>query len=118
MPDLNNTSLSTVMEFRSRMESGRYLFHFPKLEPYTDFNLFIIDPHTGQIEMYDDDRDITYPFPVKASRKKRNNSQVIELIKDAVLDHKHKELAKQRVPGGKMCPPTNIPYTSNNLVKY
>ena len=28
MPDLNNTSLSTVMEYGSRMESGRYLFQF------------------------------------------------------------------------------------------
>ena len=115
MPDLNNTSLSTVMEFGSRMESGRYLFHFPKLETYTDFNLFIIDPHTGQIEMYDDDKDITYPFSVKASRKKRNNSQVIELIKEAVRDHKRKELAKQRVPGGKMRPPTDTPYTIEQL---
>ena len=59
MPDLNNTSLSIVMEFGSCMESGRYLFQFPKLESYTDFDLFIIDPHTGQIEMYDEDKDIT-----------------------------------------------------------
>ena len=115
MPDLNNTSLSTVMEFGSRMESGRYLFHFPKLEPYTDFNLFIIDPHTGQIEMYDDDKDITYPFSIKASRKKRNNSQVIELIKEAVRDHKCKQLAKLKVPGGKMRPPTDTPYTIEQL---
>ena len=92
MPDLSNTSLSTVMEFGSRMESGRYLFQFPKLESYTKsyFDLFIIDPHTGQIEMYDEDKDITYPFSVKDSRKKRNNSQVIELIKEAVRDHKRK----------------------------
>ena len=115
MPNLNNTPLSTVMEFGSCMESGRYLFHFPKLEPYTDFDLFIIDQHTGQIEIYDEDKDITYPFSVKASRKKRNNSQVIELIKQAVRDHKRKELAKQRVPGGKMRPPTDIPYTIKQL---
>ena len=38
MPDLNNTSLSTVMEFGSLMESRRYLFQFPKLETYTDFD--------------------------------------------------------------------------------
>ena len=50
MPDLCNTSLSTVMEFGSRLETGRYLFQFPKLATYTDFDLFIIDPHTGQIE--------------------------------------------------------------------
>ena len=56
------------------METGRYLFQFPKLEPYTDFDLFLIDSHTGQIEMYDDDNDVTYPFNVRASRKKRNMS--------------------------------------------
>ena len=54
MPDLSNTPLSTVMEYGSRMESGRYLFQFPKIGSYTEFDLFIIDPHTGQIEMYDD----------------------------------------------------------------
>ena len=115
MPDLNNTPLSTVMEFGSRMESGRYLFQFPKLEPYTESDLFIIDPYTGQIEMYDDDKDITYPFSVKASRKKRNNSQVIKLIKEAVRDRQRKELAKQRVPGGKLRPPTDTPYTIEQL---
>ena len=115
MPHLSNTSLSTVMELRSRMESVKYLFQFPKLGSYTDFDLFIIDPHTGQIEIYDDDKDVTYPFSVKASREKRNNSQVIELIKEAVRDHKHKELAKQRVPGGKMRPPTDTPYTIEKL---
>ena len=115
MPDLSNTPLSTVMEYRSRMESGRYLFQFPKLGAYTEFDLFIIDPHTGQIEMYDDDNDKTYPFSVKASRKKRNNSQVIELIKEAVRDHKRRELARQRVPGGKIRPPTDTPYTIEQL---
>ena len=30
MPDLNNTPLSTVMEFGSHMETGRYLFPIPK----------------------------------------------------------------------------------------
>ena len=102
MPDLCNTSLSTVMEFGSRLETGRYLFQFPKLATYTDFDLFIVDPHTGQIDMYDVDNDITYPFSVKASRMKRKNSHVIELIKTAVRDRKRKELAKQTVPGGDM----------------
>ena len=45
----------------------------------------------------------------------RNSSQVIELIKEAVRDQKRKELAKQRVPGGKMCPPTDTPYTIEQL---
>ena len=107
MPNLCNTSLSTVMEFGTRLETGRYLFQFPKLATYTDFDLFIIDPHTGQIDMYDDDKDITYPFSVKASRMKRKNSQVIELIKTAVRDQKRKELAKQTVQGGNMRPPLN-----------
>ena len=115
MPDLNNTPLSTVMEFRSHMESGRYLFQFPKLEQYTDFDLFVVDPHTGQIEMYDDDKDITYPFSVRASRKKRNNSKVIELVKEAIRDRQRKELAKQRIPGGKLHPPTDTPYTIEQL---
>ena len=98
MPDLNNTPLSKVMEFGSRFdETGRYLFQFPKLEPYTNLDLFVIDPHTGQIELYDDDKDVTYPFSVRASRK---NSYVIELIKEAVQDRKRKDLAKQRVPEG------------------
>ena len=95
MPDLCNTSLSTVMEFGSRMETGR----FPKLKTYTDFDLFIIDPHTGQIEMYDDDKDITYPFSVKASRMKRKNSQVIELIKTAVRDQKTQGTSQANSPG-------------------
>ena len=94
---------------------GDIFFNFPKLEPYTKFDLFIIDPHTGQIEMYDDDNDVSYPFSVKASRKKRNNSQVIELIKEAVRDRQRKELAKQRVPGGKIRPPTDTPYTIEQL---
>ena len=113
--DLCNTSLSTVMEFGSRLETGRYLFQFPKLKTYTDFDLFIIDPHSGQIQMYDDENDKTYPFSVKASRMKRKNSQVIELIKTAVRDQKQKELAKQKVPGGNMCPPTDSPYTIEQL---
>ena len=115
MPNLCNTSLSTVMEFGSRLETGRYLFQFPKLKTSTDFDLFIIDPHSGQIQMYDDDNDITYPFSVKASRMKRKNSQVIELIKTAVRDQKRKELAKQKVPGGNMRPPTDSPYTIEQL---
>ena len=115
MPDLCNTSLSTVMEFGSRLETGRYLFQFPKLKTYTDFDLFIIDPHSGQIQMYDDENDKTYPFSVKASRMKRKNSQVIELIKTAVRDQKQKELAKQKVPGGNMRPPTDSPYTIEQL---
>ena len=49
MLDLNNTSLSKVMEFSSRFNvTGRYLFQFPKLEPYTNVDLFVIDPHTVQ----------------------------------------------------------------------
>ena len=77
--------------------------------------MFVIDPHTGQIEMYDDEKDVTYPFSVKASRKKRNNSQVIELIKEAVQDHQRKELAKQKVPGGKICPVIDTPYSIKQL---
>ena len=115
MPDLCNTSLSTVMEFGSRLENGRYLFQFPKLATYTDFDLFIVDPHTGQINMYDVDKDITYPFSVRASRMKRKNSHVIELIKTAVRDQKLKEVAKQTVPGGDMRPPTESPYTIEQL---
>ena len=65
--------------------------------------------------MYDDDKDITYLFSVKASRMKRKNSQVIELIKNAVRDQKQKELAKQTVPGGNMRPPTDSPYTIEQL---
>ena len=116
MPDLNNTSLSTVMEFRSHMESGRYLFQFPKLEPYTEFDLFIIDPHTGQIEMYDDDKDITYPFSVKASRKKRNNSQVIELIKEAVRDKRRASSTPNPASNSPRLPPTprSNRHVSNN----
>ena len=116
MPDLNNTPLSKVMEFGSRFEeTGRYLFQFPKLEPYTNIDLFVIDPHKGQIEMYDDDKDVTYPFNVRAFRKKRNNSYVIKLIKEAVQDRKCKDLAKQRVPGGKLRPVTDTPYTLAQL---
>ena len=116
MPDLNNTPLSKVMEFGSRFdETGRYLFQFPKLEPYTNLNLFVIDPHTGQIEIYDDDKDVTYPFSVRASRKKRQNSYVIELIKEAVQDRKRRDLAKQRVPGGYLHPVTDTPYTLAQL---
>ena len=115
MPDLCNTSLSTVMEFGSRLENGRYLFQFPKLATYTDFDLFIVDPHTGQINMYDVDKDITYPFSVRASRMKRKNSHVIELIKTAVRDQKLREVAKQRVPGGDIRPPTDSPYTIEQL---
>ena len=65
--------------------------------------------------MYDDDKDVTYPFSVKASRKKRNNSQVIELIIEAIRDRQRKELAKQRVPGGKLHPPKDTPYTIEQL---
>ena len=115
MPDLCNTSLSTVMESGSRMENGRYLFQFPKLATYTEFDLFIIDPLTGQIYMYDIDNDITYPFSVRASRVKRKNSRVIELIKTAVRDHKIRELAKQTVPGVGMRPPADRPYTIEQL---
>ena len=68
--------------------------------------------------MYDDDKDVTYPFNVKASRKKRNNSHVMELIKEAVRDRKRKDLAKQKVPGGKLRPVTDTPYTRPNLVTY
>ena len=115
MPDLCNTSLSTVMESGSRMENGRYLFQFPKLATYTDFDLFIIDPLTGQIYMYDIDNDITYPFSVRASRVKRKNSRVIEVIKTAVRDQKIRELAKQTVPGVGMRPPADRPYTIEQL---
>ena len=115
MPDLCNTSLSTVMESGSRMENGRYLFQFPKLATYTDFDLFIIDPLTGQIYMYDIDNDITYPFSVRASRMKRKNSRVIELIKTAVRDQKIREVAKQTVPGVGMRPPADRPYTIEQL---
>ena len=110
MPDLNNTPLSTVTEFGSHMETGRYLFQFPKLGPYTKFNLFVIDPHTGQIEMYDDDKDVTYPFAVKASRKKRNNSQVIELIKKQYGTANTKswpnKSARRKTTSWKRIPPT------------
>ena len=84
------------------MESGRYLYQFPKLETYTNFDLFIIDPHTGQIEMYDDDKDISYPFSVKASRMKRKNSQVIELIKKAVKDQKTQGTSQAKHPWRKV----------------
>ena len=115
MPDLCNTSLSTEMESGSRMENGRYLFQFPKLATYTDFDLFIVDPLTGQIYMYDIDNDITYPFSVRASRMKRKNSRVIELIKTAVRDQKIREVAKQTVPGVGMRPPADRPYTIEQL---
>ena len=61
------------------------------------------------------DNDKTYPFSVKASRKMRDKSQVIELIKEAVRDHKHRELARQRVPGGRIRPPADTPYTIEQL---
>ena len=104
MPDLCNTSMSTVMESGSRMENGRYLFQFPKLATYTDFDLFIIDPLTGQIYMYDIDNDITYPFSVRASRMKRKNSRVIELIKTAVRDQKIRGSGQTNSPGGWYAP--------------
>ena len=63
MPNLNNTPLSAVMKFGSFFDAtGRMLFQFRKLEQYTNHDMYVINPHTGQIDIWDGDKKCYLSF--------------------------------------------------------
>ena len=60
-------------------------------------------------------KNVTYPFSVRASRKRRKNSNVLNLIKGAEQEHIRKDLEDQTVPGENLRPVTDTPYITAQL---
>ena len=83
MPALNSTTLKEVMKKGTPYEgdnTARILTQFPKLMPYTKSNFYLVNPFTGEIDLYDLNNSKCIAFPVKATRERVANNTIITQI--------------------------------------
>ena len=120
MPDLNSTSLTEVMKKGTPYEgdnTGRILTQFPKLRQYTKSNFYLVNPFTGEIDLYDPANSKCIAFSVKATRERVPNSTIITQIRAFMRKRNEDEWKNKFIPGKDIPTPTEGPHTITTLAE-
>ena len=120
MPDLNSTTLTEVMKKGTPYEgdnTGRILTQFPKLKQYTKSNFYLVNPFTGEIDLYDPDNSKCIAFSVKATRERVPNSTIITQIRASLRKENEEEWKIKHIPGEDIPTPTDAPHTITTLAE-
>ena len=114
MPDLRSTRMTEVLQKGTPHDgdnSGRILINFPRLKNYTKSEFYLVNPSTGEIDLYNPATSQCVAFPIKATREPVDNSVIITAIRAFMREHNEKYWRETYIPGADIQAPTDTPYS-------